>query len=149
MPRLLGQHDSTLEVRGMIISMWEAGVPKHEIPERVDLSVRQINRWIRRHQESAEKGRPLMNKPRTGRRYILNENQKEAAIQWTAEEPFTTATTIRDQLELSCSTDTVILILHKNGIYSRIPARKPDLTEAHANQRLRFAQNHINGIGRL
>ncbi|KAF2883572.1 hypothetical protein ILUMI_22636 [Ignelater luminosus] len=38
MPRLLGQHESTLEVRGMIISMWEGGVPKHEISERVDLS---------------------------------------------------------------------------------------------------------------
>lgn len=39
MPRLWGQSDSTLEVRGTIISMWEAGVPKHEISDRVDLSV--------------------------------------------------------------------------------------------------------------
>ncbi|KAF2905512.1 hypothetical protein ILUMI_00678, partial [Ignelater luminosus] len=37
-PRLLGQHDSTLEVREMIISMWEAKVSKHEILKRVDLS---------------------------------------------------------------------------------------------------------------
>ncbi|KAF2887712.1 hypothetical protein ILUMI_18461 [Ignelater luminosus] len=38
-----------------------------------------------------------MNRPRTGRRHVLNENQKKAVIQVAAEEPFTTATIIRDQ----------------------------------------------------
>lgn len=85
-----------------------------------------------------------MNRPRTGRRSILDDNQKEAITQAAIEEPFTTATIIRDQLELPCSTDTVIRVLHRNGIHSRIPARKPDLSEAQANQRLRFAQQHVD-----
>lgn len=43
MPRRPGQSDSTLETRGKLVALWNEGVSKQEISERVDLSVSRKN----------------------------------------------------------------------------------------------------------
>ena len=56
---------------------------------------------------------------------------------------FTTATAIREALNLQVSTTTVRRRLHEAGIHHRVPARKERLTAAHRAGRLAFANEYV------
>ncbi|KAF2888771.1 hypothetical protein ILUMI_17401 [Ignelater luminosus] len=140
MPRRPGQRDSTLETRGKLVTLWNEGVSKREIVERI----RQVERWIRREQEGAENNRPLITLSRSSRRPILNDGDKENIIEQAANLPFTITTIIRDALQLNCSIYTVRRIINAGGLRCRRPARKPELTQDQANSRLQFAYDNLN-----
>lgn len=57
---------------------------------------------------------------------------------------FITASAIRENLQLNCSSQTIRNYLHATGIHCRRPARKPDFKETHAANRLQFAQHHLH-----
>lgn len=56
---------------------------------------------------------------------------------------FTTATAIREALQLQVSVTTVRRRLHEVGIHHRVPAAKERLTAEHRAGRLAFANRHV------
>lgn len=106
--------------------------------------MRQVQRWVSRHENGNDADRPLKSLPRTGRKPILNEGDINRVREFCSENPFSTATKIREQLHLECSKYTVIRSLHQNGFRCRKPAKKVDITANHAAARLHFAQTNLN-----
>ncbi|KAK9687872.1 Transposase [Popillia japonica] len=134
------RHESSLETRGKIIALWDVGYTTHEIADEIDLSRRQIQRWISRYQNNNVEDRPLRNLPRTGRRPCLSQPQIAQIEQWVLANPFTTTQKIKEQFGLECSNVTIKRQLNKIGFRCRCPARKIELTNEHAENRVRFAR---------
>ncbi|KAK9719772.1 Transposase [Popillia japonica] len=145
MPRRPDQRDSVLAVRGKIVAMWGSGKAKREIAQEVDLSVRQIQRWIARYRGMNAEDGLLKNLPRTGRRRRLTAGTTNEITKYINANSFSTATKIKEELSWEgVSNSTIIRALHTNGVYCRKPARKPELTAENAIARLNFARENIN-----
>lgn len=80
--------------------------------------------------------------PRTGRRPCLSQPQIAQIEQWVLANPFTTTQKIKEQFGLECSNVTIKRQLNKIGFRCRCPARKIELTNEHAENRVRFARQN-------
>ncbi|KAF2894287.1 hypothetical protein ILUMI_11879 [Ignelater luminosus] len=117
MPRRPGQSDSSLEMRGKIVAIYLRN-------KAVIITTR---------------NRPLKTKRRTGRPQVLNDLNKANIAQLCQQNPFSTATVIRDELQLPCNPRIIIRELHKNGIH-KIPAKQQLISEQNARRRLQFCE---------
>ena len=70
--------------------------------------------------------------------------QDDAILQAVHDYPFTNAVSIREQLHLDVTPQTVRRRLREAGIRHRIPARKERLTEQHRAARLAFARQYVD-----
>lgn len=99
-------------------------------------------RWIRRQREG-DNEHPLATKPRTGRPKVLSEIQENQLSEAVRREPFTSSVELKENLQLTCSNNTVRRTLHKKGFKCRVAAQKEQLTPIQATARLRFANEHL------
>ncbi|KAF2894696.1 hypothetical protein ILUMI_11482, partial [Ignelater luminosus] len=73
---------------------------------------------------------------------VLNDLNKANIAQFCQQNPFSTATVIRDILQLPCNPRIIIRKLHKNGIHKRIPARQQLINEQNASRRWQFCEEN-------
>ena len=121
--------------------MHEAGNSINEISEAVGVHPKTVRRWINRH---AETGR-VVDLPRSGAPKKLNEEQRAEVANYARNTPFTTASEIREDLNIiNVTNQTIRNVLHENGLRGRVPAEKDFLSEDHRRARLAFAEEHVN-----
>lgn len=83
---------------------------------------------------------PTARRPRSR---VTTPEEDERIRRAPTETRFTTATAIREALNLDVSATTVRRRLHEAGIHHRVPATKERLTAAHRAGRLAFANQYV------
>jgi hypothetical protein len=87
--------------------------------------------------------RPLSTRAKSGRPKVTTQEQDNAIVEMTREMPFTNTTQIKEELQLNCSANTIARRLHASELHARTPAKKIELTEAHAAARLAFCHANL------
>lgn len=85
-----------------------------------------------------------MNLEKRPRSRVTTREEDQRIIQAAENNPFTNARSIREELSLEVSDDTVRRRLHQAGIHHRVSAKKEYLTDAHRAARLAFAQQYVD-----
>ncbi|KAF2890207.1 hypothetical protein ILUMI_15966 [Ignelater luminosus] len=67
---------------------------------------------------------------------------KANIAQFCQQNSFSTATVIRDELQLPCNPRIIIRELHKNGIHKRIPAKQQLISEQNARRGMQFCEEN-------
>ncbi|KAF2900485.1 hypothetical protein ILUMI_05704, partial [Ignelater luminosus] len=131
--------DSTVELRAKVVTLRAHGLSVPQM-DRVKLSRTQIYHYIK------EEERPLQakRKGRCGRKSALQESHLQAMENHINNTPFTSLSTIREDLELTCCKATISKGLKSLGIKFRKPAKKIHLTDQHRQVRVQFAQENLD-----
>ena len=133
------------EDRGRAIGYLESGRTVRTVAELFHVSTAIISKLYRRYRQTGS----VKDRPRSGRPKVttLVEDRRIRAL--ALRRRFVTAPAIRSQIHEArgqgarhVSTQTIRNRLHTQGIKSRKPAKKPALTLAHREARLRWARNH-------
>lgn len=99
--------------------------------------------WIDRYWEGGPEA--LKSRHRGGLHLRKTTAEEDGDIRRTAtQNPFITATQIREQLNLEVSDSTVRQRLRDSGLNARKPASKPALDPAHAEARLEYCQENLH-----
>lgn len=104
--------------------------------------VSQVYRWKKKF---AEDENPFSNNRngRCGRKYILNDNDVNNIVDLVTNNPFSSAKSVIDRLNLHCTRQTVWKRLKGRGLNCRRPARKVEFTAQHAASRFAFAETNM------
>lgn len=81
--------------------------------------------------------------PRTGRPSEITAELGEVILEYSHDNPFSSARKIQADLELDICQETIRRFLKKANLHARIPAVKPTLTEEHKRQRRIFARKYL------
>lgn len=96
--------------------------------------------WIRRYQESGD-----VKRNRPGPRPMVftdASTRHQEIIKLHTEQPFKTTRSTAETFNISL--ETVRKHLHAGGIHKYKPVKKIELTTAHRQARMRFAENYLN-----
>jgi transposase len=130
------------EKRVQVMTLKNEGLSNKEISRRTGLSVRGIQKIIKRTKETNS----FKEKPRTGRPPKLSEREKRFLVKILKKKEATTASGISKVLKtfhnIQVSRKTVARTLKSFGFSSRIKKKKPKLTEKHKKSRLDWAKKH-------
>lgn len=140
MERASNMHPSTSEMRGGIMALYLEGESTKYITEKIGVSKRTVERWIKRYKEEGT----TKNRHRSGRPRITTVMQDQEIIKTMEVQPVQSAVAVCDKLELECSSRTVVRRLRESGLFARIPATKPVLTGRTKEQRLGFARQYVD-----
>lgn len=134
MPKTAGSKDFPPDRYSVIMRMWEAGQKITQIARTLLMDRSTVGYIIKRGgQKSPKPGRSPKVTPHLSRRIT-----REAQLN-----PRMFATEITNLICPELSSQTVRNQLHKSGLKSRVARRKPDLTDKHKRDRLKFAHEHI------
>ena len=126
--------------RSSIIALHEAGFSNGEIARDVGVHKNTVARWIQRHEETGD----TLHKRGAGRPRCTTPAQDDAVENLISTSPFTSASNVRHQLELPCTSQTIRNRLHDRGIHGHTPANKPELTDLHMEQRVEYALTYAD-----
>ena len=129
---------SKLTIRGRIVGMKESGLSAAEIARQVGVSLTTVYKWCNRWEAEGD----LRDRPRSGAPRRTTPAEDQQILEEVAENPFTNARAVREELDIEVSDRTVRKRLHAAGIHHRRPAIKEKLTDLHRANRLRFAQRY-------
>nr|CAH7763240.1 unnamed protein product [Callosobruchus chinensis] len=123
--------------RPRIIALWQEGLSRHQITNRLNVVRSTVSRTIRRYEETGE----VNSRPRTGRptedRYIAQLARRERSV---------TVPVLRSQFQRTfnrvISTATIRRRVLASGLRCRRPLRVPLLTAIHQTARLPWARAH-------
>ena len=132
--------ETSPESRQTIIVLHEEGRSNGEIARRLEISKHTVARWIHRYEETSR----TQDKPRSGRPRCTTHDQDRAISDAITNGPFTPASTIRSNIELSCSEQTIRNRHHSNLLYGHKPTKKPYLSEVNMEGRLAYALEYAN-----
>lgn len=116
--------------------------PKAQIARECSISVHSVRNIITRITADPENINPLPRRAQRPRARMLSANQIQRLTDFSRAHPFATSSQIKRELDLRCSTTTVMRRLKEVGISCHRPARKSRLSEHHKEERLQFATEH-------
>lgn len=120
--------------------MKRAGMSVAAIAQAQGVSQTTVKKWWRRWETEGD----LRDHPRSGPPKKTTPDDDRRIIGEAARTPLISAVEIRNRLQLQVTSQTVRNRLHDSSVHHRIPAEKEKLTERHRNNRLLFAQQHVN-----
>ncbi|KAK4314977.1 hypothetical protein Pmani_013760 [Petrolisthes manimaculis] len=113
------------------VSLWE--IANHNVSKGIEATTERLTNKTPSRLSRAKRPRPRVTTP-----------EEDVRIRRAPTETrFTTATAIREALNLNVSATTVCRRLHEAGIHHRAPATKERLTAAHRAGRLAFANQYV------
>lgn len=95
------RRENTVDVitqRGRIVGMWEGGMPTSHIATQTGLSVRTVQRWIKRWQDEES----LLNKPKSGRKRVTTPEEDARILNTVANRSQISAVRVTRELHLNC-----------------------------------------------
>lgn len=98
-----------------------------------------MSKWVDRFEQEGN----VDTRPRSGRPRVTTQQTREAIVNVVQDSGFNNAVSIRRNLQLDMSVDTVRRVLHTAGFHARHPASKPMMRDNHRVRRLAFAQEHL------
>lgn len=135
---------TTIEHRELVISHFKNGHSRRKIAEMVRLSDSTVQSIISRfvHENRIhDKGRKAPNK-------IFNETDERYIVRKIKENPKLSApklaTEVQNQLNKTCSAETIRRVLRNHGFNGRVARKKPFINKKNQAARLKFAKEHIN-----
>lgn len=136
--------ETSLEIRELVIKLKNEAKSLNQISQIIGRSRATVQGIIRKYNLT----KTTENLPRTGRPPKLNGRDKREIIRTIRNNPKTTAVDIAKHLEKVKETDVnpecVRRALREEGYNSRIPRKKPLISEVNRDKRLAFAHLHEN-----
>nr|CAH7743957.1 unnamed protein product [Callosobruchus chinensis] len=128
--------------RTRIIALWQEGLSRHQIANRLNVVRFTVSRTIRRCEETGE----VNSRPRTGRPIVSIRRQDRYIAQLAHRERSVTVPILRSQFQRTfnrvISTATIRRRVLASGLRLRRPLRVPLLTARHRTARLQWARDH-------
>nr|CAH7742062.1 unnamed protein product [Callosobruchus chinensis] len=125
-----------------IIALWQEGLSRHQIANRLNVVRSTVSRTIRRYQETGE----VNSRPRTGRPTVSTRREDRYIAQLACRERSVTVPVLRTQFQRTfnrvISTATIRRRVLALGLRCRRPLRVPLLTARHRTARLQWARAH-------
>lgn len=132
------------DVRKLIISLRNDNMSYGEISKTVRKSRSTIQTIIKNY----NKHKTTENEHRSGRPSKLSEREKRDVVRIVTTEPRTSAVDIAKYLgkskHVSIHPETVRNVLRANNFHSRIPRKKPLISQVNMEKRVEFAKRHKN-----
>nr|CAH7730297.1 unnamed protein product [Callosobruchus chinensis] len=131
--------------RTRIIALWQEGLSRHQIANRLNVERSTVSRTIRRYEETGEvDSRPRTGRPTVGTIYLSS--RLVAIAQLVRRERSVTIPGQRSQFQRTfnrvISTATIRRRVLASGVRCRRPLRVPLLTARHRTARLQWARAH-------
>nr|CAH7732621.1 unnamed protein product [Callosobruchus chinensis] len=128
--------------RTRIIALWQQGLSRHQIANRLNIVRSTVSRTIRRYEETGE----VNSKPRTGRPTVSTRREDRYIAQLVRRERSVTVPVLRSQFQRTfnrvISTATICRRVLASGLRCRRPLRVSLLTARHRTARLQWARAH-------
>ena len=146
MPRNQGDRNISTDVAYGILHAWRdqrAGggrINISAIARKFVVNRQTVKNIIERHQNGEEIVPKRRNRPKTA----TTQQQDQDIVDTSRDDPFKPATTIHNELNLTCDITTTRKRLRDAGLRSHVPAKKEDLTDAHKRRRLNWCHLHMN-----
>lgn len=133
-------HQERIALRRRIIGRHESGMSPTEVARDLGIARDTVYLWTRRWEEEGN----LNDRRKTGRPRKTTAEQDGLIREAAQTNPFTTAVTITQNLNIPISSRTTFWQLNGQGIRHRTPAIKEALTDRHREGRLQFAREYVN-----
>nr|CAH7768776.1 unnamed protein product [Callosobruchus chinensis] len=128
--------------RTLIIALWQDGLSRHQIANRLNVVRSTVSRTIRRYEETGE----VNSRPRTGRPTVSTRRGDRYIAQLARRERSVTVPVLRSQFQRTfnrvISTATIRRRVLATGLRCKRPLRVPLLTARHRTARLQWARAH-------
>nr|CAH7725535.1 unnamed protein product [Callosobruchus chinensis] len=135
--------------RTRIIALWQEGLSRHQIANRLNVARSTVSRTIRRYGETGDFPIHLNSRPRTGRPTVSTRREDRFIAQLARRERSVTVPVLpvlRSQFQRTFSrvilTATIRRRVLASGLRCRRPLRVPLLTVRHRTARLQWAGAH-------
>lgn len=127
----------TPQDKGKIIAYME-NLNAAQIAKKMGRDPTTIRRFIAKYQETGS----IENLPRSGRPPVLDNNEKNTLINEAIKKRRAPLHEIVNTLGLNCGLTTAKKTLYKAGIHSRVAAKKPFISESHAEARVNWCKKY-------
>nr|CAH7752365.1 unnamed protein product [Callosobruchus chinensis] len=127
--------------RTRIIALWQEGLSRHQIANRLNVVRSTVSRTIRRYEETGE----VNSRPRTGRPTVSTRREDRYIAQLARRERSVTVPVLRSQFQRTFNrviSTTIRRRVLASGLRCRRPLRVPLLTARHRTARLQWARAH-------
>jgi transposase len=124
--------------RAAIVTLHKDGQPRGLIAKKMRTSAASVRRWIGRYEEKKE----VSDEQRSGRPRATSEEQDTNMCLASRVDPFASPRTIKHQLDLDVSEDTIARRLDEAGLHARVARQQFQLSGDHKRQRLSFAEGY-------
>ncbi|XP_076058097.1 uncharacterized protein LOC143035225 [Oratosquilla oratoria] len=105
--------------RQRIISLHMANIQAREISRMLNIHIRTVYRWIKRHEETEN----IKSLPRSGAPRRTTREEDELIASTAQQQPLTNAVTLKNKIGLQVGVQTIRNRLHAAGIRNKIPAK--------------------------
>nr|CAH7728348.1 unnamed protein product [Callosobruchus chinensis] len=128
--------------RTRIIALWQEGLSRHQIANRLNVVISTINRTIRRYEETGK----VNSRPRTGRPTISTRREDRYVAQLARRERSVTVPVLRSQFQRTCNRVISTATIRRKVLATRLRCRRllrvPLLTARYHTARLQWARAH-------
>nr|CAH7763863.1 unnamed protein product [Callosobruchus chinensis] len=128
--------------RTQTIALWQEGLSRHQIANRLNVVRSTVSRTIRRYEETGE----VNIRPRAGRPTVSTRREDRYIAQLAGRKRSVTVPVLRSQFQRTfnrvISTATIRRRVLASGLRCRRPLRVPLLTARHRTARLQWARAH-------
>nr|CAH7737353.1 unnamed protein product [Callosobruchus chinensis] len=132
--------------RTRIIALWQVGLPRHQIANRLNVERSTVSRTIRSYAETEE----VNSRPRSGQPTVSTRREDRYIAQLARRERSVTVPVLRSQFQRTfnrvISTATIRRRVLASGLRCRRPLRVPLLTARHRTARLQWGRAHQNWL---
>jgi transposase len=125
--------------RAAIVVMDQLGFERSHIAYWIGCEERSINRWISRFNDTGS----VEDEERSGRHRGISEDTEQAIVSLADEKKFITPKVIQHELSLNMSARSVRRALDRNGLFGRVARTEYPFTQNHVDERLAFANEHV------
>ncbi|RWS12611.1 hypothetical protein B4U79_17439 [Dinothrombium tinctorium] len=137
----LGHKHISFELKNLIISNVTKGLNYTQVGKLLNIDRKTVSYWYQKYQTDGITG---LKSGHFGKKSdAFSKLNKSRLIEKAKQNPFLTATDLKECLQLSWSKRYIRKILHKNGLKGRKAAKKEKLSEVHQYGRYIFAESMI------
>lgn len=129
--------------RARAIGLLQSGLSMAKVARQMKVAKSSISRLASKVRKVGNE-RALKNLPGQGRKPKASLGDWKRIVRMVKKNPFITALKIKEKLKLDLSVRYIQNMLHENGYPARKAAKKPLLTPAMIDKRLKFAQDHLD-----
>lgn len=130
----------SIEIRKLMIEKRKKGESYNKIAKYFNVSKNGVFSICKRYEQTGL----VTDAHRSGAPRATSKHQDSLIIREIRKNPFISAPEIKNQLNLSVSTETIKRRLKDRGVHSRVARRKPLLSKQNKVKRLNFAKKYVN-----
>lgn len=130
---------SSIQLEELVWKHYKQCFNQSEVARILQLARSTVGNIIRRMQDRRYESK----KSKPGRIPLLLKPHKKTISRILAKNPFATCKSIKDQLNISCSLETIRQVIKKKGFISKKMKKKPFLSPTIENKRLEFSSSNL------